>query len=390
MNDPRSIPDSGDERFFPPGPNEPDAPPQEGSQQLFTHIVIPIRSPGDAPAPAVWPEIPPEDLCERPGQPVDRLWAEPRTRLAFAGVRVAGSAAILAAVAVGAWLLRPHAALQMADQSLQVPPPAVTVGRNPGANAPAASSDSTVRLQAESPLARPSASIATSGQHPTSVSARDDARLPPARPLASASAAPASQRSPGPTGTSPPPAARAAASIPDRSASTIGAVLPDRAPQDIARPPVVESVAPEAGPVATVAPDVPGGVTATSAASAANAIPAASAGLALAAGVQGVRAVLNRYRDAYSTLDVNLARAVWPGVDARALARAFDRISMQQFEFAACDISITGERALAGCSGNARYVPKVGNKNPRVESRVWEFELRRIDQQWTIEAVASR
>ena len=112
--------------------------------------------------------------------------------------------------------------------------------------------------------------------------------------------------------------------------------------------------------------------------------------MALAADEQRVRAVLAGYRDAFGSLDVNAARAVWPRVDMRALGRAFAQLSVQEFEFAACDISITGERASADCAGNARWVPKVGSKNTRVESRVWQFELRRIEQQWKIETVATR
>jgi hypothetical protein len=99
---------------------------------------------------------------------------------------------------------------------------------------------------------------------------------------------------------------------------------------------------------------------------------------------------LNGYRDAFGSLDVNAARAVWPRVDARALSRAFAQLSTQEFEFAACDISITGERASADCAGNARWVPKVGSKSARVDSRVWQFELRRINQQWEIQTVATR
>lgn len=103
-----------------------------------------------------------------------------------------------------------------------------------------------------------------------------------------------------------------------------------------------------------------------------------------------VRALVDRYRSAYSSLDVDAARAVWPKVDRRALSRAFDQLAMQEFDFAACDVSLDGDRASVGCSGNARYVPKVGNKTPRVDSRVWEFDLQKVDQRWRIESVVSR
>ena len=63
---------------------------------------------------------------------------------------------------------------------------------------------------------------------------------------------------------------------------------------------------------------------------------------------------------------------------------------MQEIDFAACEVSVAGDRASAGCSGNARFVPKVGNKTPRVEARTWEFDLRKVNQQWRIERVGSQ
>jgi hypothetical protein len=43
-----------------------------------------------------------------------------------------------------------------------------------------------------------------------------------------------------------------------------------------------------------------------------------------------VRATLGRYESAYSDLNTAAAHAVWPGVDERALARAFDSLSSQR------------------------------------------------------------
>jgi hypothetical protein len=110
----------------------------------------------------------------------------------------------------------------------------------------------------------------------------------------------------------------------------------------------------------------------------------------LAADERRVRGVLERYRAAYSALDVGAVRAVWPKVNARALTRAFDQLATQQIDFAGCDISVAGERASAGCSGNAEFVTKVGSKTPKLETRTWSFELRKTGSQWTIEGVESR
>jgi len=44
-----------------------------------------------------------------------------------------------------------------------------------------------------------------------------------------------------------------------------------------------------------------------------------------------------------------------------------------------------GDAAMATCHGSARYVPKVGSREPRVEPRVWNFTLRKLGSDWTIE-----
>ena len=103
-----------------------------------------------------------------------------------------------------------------------------------------------------------------------------------------------------------------------------------------------------------------------------------------------IQAVLGRYRTAFSVLDSAAATAIWPTVDRRALARAFERLEEQSFEFDACQIAIDGPRAVASCDGSARYVPKVGNRTPRSEARHWKFTLRKADQGWLIEQVDSR
>src|SRR6185503_2429042 len=66
-----------------------------------------------------------------------------------------------------------------------------------------------------------------------------------------------------------------------------------------------------------------------------------------------------------------------PVVDDSALARAFDGLESQSLTFNACDVRVSGDAATATCQGSARYVPKVGSREPRVESRVWNFTLRR-------------
>ena len=103
-----------------------------------------------------------------------------------------------------------------------------------------------------------------------------------------------------------------------------------------------------------------------------------------------VKAVLERYRTAYSTLEAGAATSVWPSVDARALSRAFDQMDSQVLQFERCDIAVSGDRANASCSGDASYVPKVGNRNTRTTERHWNFELRRAGDRWVIAEVQMR
>lgn len=99
-----------------------------------------------------------------------------------------------------------------------------------------------------------------------------------------------------------------------------------------------------------------------------------------------VQQVLQRYRSAYEGLDAHSARAVWPAVNEVALARAFDGLESQALTFDACDVRMRGESADATCRGSARYVPKIGSREPRVEPRTWNFVLRRNGAAWQIES----
>lgn len=97
-----------------------------------------------------------------------------------------------------------------------------------------------------------------------------------------------------------------------------------------------------------------------------------------------IRAALTRWRTAYSALDASAAREVWPSVDARALARAFQALKSQELRFDRCDLTVNGGSAQAACSGQAVYVPRIGNQSPRATAREWTFELKKLDQRWTI------
>jgi CheY-like chemotaxis protein len=99
---------------------------------------------------------------------------------------------------------------------------------------------------------------------------------------------------------------------------------------------------------------------------------------------RGIYQVLQQYERAYERLDVNAARAVWPSLNTRALARAFDGLKEQALEFSHCRVALESREATAICGGRASYVPRVGHQTARTEPREWTFHLRKVDQEWLI------
>lgn len=99
-----------------------------------------------------------------------------------------------------------------------------------------------------------------------------------------------------------------------------------------------------------------------------------------------VRRTLQQFRAAYDALDAEAAREAWPGVDSVALQRAFDGLHSQHLTFDTCDVRVSGALGTATCRGSARYVPRIGSREPRVESRTWTFVLRRSGDAWRIDS----
>jgi hypothetical protein len=103
-----------------------------------------------------------------------------------------------------------------------------------------------------------------------------------------------------------------------------------------------------------------------------------------------VAAALDAYAHAFARLDARAARFVWPTVDERALARAFEGLASQNVVFDDCAIDVRGTSAHAACRGTASYVTKVGRDNVRVEPRTWRFELQRDGEAWKIASAEAR
>jgi len=100
--------------------------------------------------------------------------------------------------------------------------------------------------------------------------------------------------------------------------------------------------------------------------------------------------VIDQYRTAYSSLNVAGLSSFWPSVNERALAKAFEQLEAQRFDFDSCQIDVSGQFARALCSGTATFVTKVGRKTPRTEPRRWTFHLSRGAKGWLIDRVESR
>lgn len=105
---------------------------------------------------------------------------------------------------------------------------------------------------------------------------------------------------------------------------------------------------------------------------------------------RAIEDVLERYRNAFNRLDAGAASMVWPTVDEKTLARAFERLRYQNVFFSSCQIVLGAMFAEATCIGSARYEPKVGSRATRPEARRWRFGLRKSGGAWLIDRVDMR
>ena len=178
-------------------------------------------------------------------------------------------------------------------------------------------------------------------------------------------------------------------------ANSVAAPIVDTEPQAFARIPIPESRIPSSGPSgpSAVPPPAPQSTALNAPLTAPIPTPVANLVTAPAPIVPAVvndevqiKQALQRYRSAYDGLDARLARTVYPAVNEAALARAFDSLESQSLTFDACDVELHGDGATAVCRGSARYVPKIGSREPRTEPRSWTFALRKNGADWKIES----
>ena len=307
--------------------------------------------------------------------------AHPRSRVA-AGI---GAMSLILLSGVGGWWWTSSRPQPHTPAAAAVPPAVRTDTPTAGAGPPSAPS---VRISetavtapvvtAEAPPDQPTDPVATTGS-------------------------PAARMSPGAG-----PAAPAQPVVPQREEPSIGdsSRVPTAAPAEYAARPLLGGNVPENRepapplPEPAAAPPPETIVSATEGIVApADAIriapppmpePAAtSAPAPAAADEQMIRSVLGRYEAAYSRLDAAAASAVWPGVNQRALASAFQGLASQSIALGRCDVRVNGAIAMAQCSGSAQWTPKVGGGAQRA-ARQWRFDLRNNGGTWIITQATAR
>ena len=109
-----------------------------------------------------------------------------------------------------------------------------------------------------------------------------------------------------------------------------------------------------------------------------------------AVAVEGINATLRLLQLAYEQRDARLAKAVWPTVNERALARAFEGLRSQSVTFDRCRMNVLSVSADVECRGVMNYVPRVGSQDQRTESRQWTFRVRKGGDQWLITNAQAR
>jgi hypothetical protein len=107
---------------------------------------------------------------------------------------------------------------------------------------------------------------------------------------------------------------------------------------------------------------------------------------------ESILEVLHEYETAVGRKDPLAAKAVWPALDDRALARAFNDLQSHSLALEDCGVTVTNSNAAARakCQGVATSLPKVGRRKPISASHEWTFNLSKSGGDWQIESAAIR
>jgi hypothetical protein len=96
----------------------------------------------------------------------------------------------------------------------------------------------------------------------------------------------------------------------------------------------------------------------------------------------GIRAALRAYEAAYSALDVNAVRRIYPTVNATALTQSFRALQNQEVRISDETITISGATANVRARVRQSFTPKVGSGRSDVFTS--DFRLQKVDDQWVI------
>jgi hypothetical protein len=336
------------------------------------------------------PGTPVPDLWLRPDQTFDdtRYAAEPRFDWTRHANSVAIATLVLIAAVSGVLLLKPFATPPQADDSN---PPTIEAATPAPSRDPVAIPAWTTQTppsgspSVETPVPREAITAASGSLPGARMANRQGPDNAPGRRIVTPSAALARSA----TRPAPPPRvvtveapAGTPATAPERTSATAAspslAAAPTPAPPSASIAPPMTAPAALPSPPETLRPPSPEAVHAL-------AVPT---GRDLDA--RAIENVLGRYRSAFNALDAGAAATVWPKVNQRNLARAFERLEDQELSFESCKIDVGGVHAEAACDGFARYVQKVGSRTPKAEARQWRFILRRASEGWVIDSLDAR
>jgi ketosteroid isomerase-like protein len=148
-------------------------------------------------------------------------------------------------------------------------------------------------------------------------------------------------------GTAPPAAAPAGpSSEPNQVERPVQAPVQPRPPVDTTTPGAVATA--PSGPATSAPPERPAAVP-----------PSAPARVQIS-DEEAIRAVLASYADAYSRLDANAVRAVYPSADVAALQRQFTQMRSQRVQIQGEQIQINGATARVSCTWQVVFQGSAG------------------------------
>lgn len=99
---------------------------------------------------------------------------------------------------------------------------------------------------------------------------------------------------------------------------------------------------------------------------------------------RAVRDAVRAYTSAYSGLDVEAVKAVFPGVNDTALRRAFRSLRSQQVELRGTAVSVSGDAALVSGTWVSSAIGQVGGSAPQRDERPVVFMLAKRNGAWVI------